>query len=151
MTSFAFAVDAFYDTVRNELGPHPDQPAWRKNRTSRATQVAETLRYRFHIGTQFTDMLRVLVKELFEFRARAVHPSSAYLDTNYRVDVDSGVHPYLLTFSGRNVVQARELTLTLLDKLVARGIELAKPTDDHGWLDRGRSELDRLLTAYPLQ
>ena len=30
VTAFAFAVDGFYDTLRNELGPHPDQETWRK-------------------------------------------------------------------------------------------------------------------------
>src|SRR5688500_9376180 len=40
ITAFAFAMDGFYDTVRGELGQHPDQAAWKKAHTSRAAQVS---------------------------------------------------------------------------------------------------------------
>jgi hypothetical protein len=56
VTAFAFAVDGFYDTLRNELGPHPDQETWRTSSppTPRHKQVSETLRYHLKFGPNFT-------------------------------------------------------------------------------------------------
>jgi len=93
ITAFAFCIDGFYDTVRNELGRHPDELAWKKNRTARATQVSETLRHHLKLGPKFSRLLRQYVEELFGFRSRAVHPNGAWVSPNYRPEIDSGVHP----------------------------------------------------------
>ena len=147
MCAFAFAFDGFYDVIKHELGEHPDAAQWRqegKRATPRHKQVAETLRYHLHLGPQFTAQLKQLLKELFTFRGRAVHPSSSYLPATMRDDIDSGVHPYLLTFSGKHAVQCRAIALVLFDRLVARAAELAQPTADTGWIDTARREVDRL-------
>ena len=89
-----------------------------------------------------------MLKELFKFRGRAVHPSSSYLPATMREDIDSGVHPYLITFSGKHAMQCRAVALVLFDRLVARAAELAEPTADTGWIDTGRREVDRLAAAY---
>jgi hypothetical protein len=147
MTSLAFAIDGFYDTIRHEMGHHPDEAAWRRNRLARHSQVVETLRFLLKLGPNFTGQLGILIKELFEFRGRAVHPSSAFVEPNYRPDVDSGVHPHLLTYSGPHAVQARALVLTLLGRLLERAAEISKEGDP-GWLDRGRAELIRLSQTF---
>lgn len=148
LAAFAFAVDGFYDTVKLELGRHPQEAAWKKNRTARAAQVTETLRYRFQLGPGFTAQLRQYVDELFRFRARAVHPDGQWVVPNYRPELDSAVHPHLVTFSAPHAVQARALTLQVLTQLIARAKQLARPDADTGWIKRGSDELDRLNRLY---
>lgn len=148
LTAFAFAVDGFYDTLRNEWGRHPDEPAWKRGRTSRAAQVCETFRYHLKLGPQFSAQVRQVIDELFKFRGRAVHPDSKWVDAIHRPGIDSGVHPHLITFSGPHAVQCRAMMLVLLDRLVVRATELTKADCDNGWLERGREELDRLSASY---
>lgn len=151
MCAFAFAFDGFYDVVKSELGEHPHADQWRqegKRPTPRDRQVAETLRFHLKLGPQFTGQLKQFLKELFKFRGRAAHPSSSFVVATYREEVDAGVHPYLITFSGRHGVQCRALALVLLDRLVTRAAELAKAGADTGWIDTGRREVDRLSQAY---
>jgi hypothetical protein len=148
ITAFAFAFDGFYDVVRHELGQHPDADNWRVHRTARHKQITETLRYHLKLGPKCTAHLRSFVKDLLNFRGRAVHPSSRFVEANWRPDIDCAVHPQFITFSGPHAVQARALALTMLDQLLDRAQELAKPGSETGWLDRGRRELDRLIPIY---
>jgi hypothetical protein len=148
VTAFAFAFDGFYDVVRHELGQHPDAGIWRTNRTARHKQITETLRYHLKLGPKFTAHLGSFVEELLNFRGRAVHPSSRFVEAGWRPDIDCGVHPHFITFSGPNAVQARALALTLLDRLLDRARELTKPDSETGWLDTGRTVLDRLSRIY---
>ncbi len=148
ITAFAFAVDGLYDTVRQELGLHPDQETWKRKRTGRDAQVAETLRYHFKLGPDCSAQLRTVISELFRFRSRAVHPDSRFVAPNYRPQLDAGVHPHLITFSGPHAVQCRALVLELLHRLLERADDLSKAGAETGWLDRGRTELDRLSALY---
>jgi hypothetical protein len=150
MTALAFAVDGFYDTLRQEFGAHPHQTTWKKKRTARHSQVAETFRFHLKLGPTFSGQLRTVLKELFDFRSRAVHPSSKFVEPSYRPQIDSGVHPHLITFSGPHAVQARALVLELLDRLITQAAEQTRSGADKGWLDRGREELDRISALYRL-
>lgn len=151
MCAFAFSFDGFYDVVKSELGEHPNTAQWRqegRRPTPRHKQVAETLRYHLKLGPQFTGQLKQFLKELFKFRGRAVHPSSSYLPATMREDIDSGVHPHLITFSGRHAVQCRAITLVLLGRLVERAAEVVDQSADRGWIESGRREVDRLSNTY---
>lgn len=148
VAAFAFSIDGFYDTVRNELGEHPDQAAWKKKRTARAAQVTETLRYHLKLGPKFSTQMRKLIDEVFGFRGRAVHPNGAWVAPNYRPEIDSGVHPHLLTFSGPHARHCRALTLVLLDQLLSQAAKVRSDDADSGWIDRGRKEVDRMMAAY---
>lgn len=110
--------------------------------------MAETLRYHLKLGPQFTGQLKQLLKEIFKFRGRAVHPSSSYLPATMREDIDSGVHPHLITFSGRHTVQCRAIALVLFDRLLERAAEVADQSADKGWIETGRREVDRLAATY---
>lgn len=162
MCAFAFAFDGFCDVVKSELGDHPDAAQWRqegRRPTPRHTQVTETLRYHFRLGPKFTAQLKQLLQQLFRFRGRAVHPSSTYHPATLRKDIDSGVHPHLITFSGRHAVQCRALALVIFDQLIGRAMDVIDPSADKGWIGTGRREVDRLTTyripgddqiAYPV-
>jgi hypothetical protein len=154
LTGLAFALDGFYGVVQQELGRHPDSPLWRKKREegnrpiARHTQVTETLRHHLKLGPNFSRNLSTILKQLFEFRGRAVHPDARYVVPNYRPEIDNAVHPHLLTFSGPHAIHARALVLVLLDRLVDRATEVLPPTADRAWLVKGREELDRLMPIY---
>jgi hypothetical protein len=77
-----------------------------------------------------------------------VHSSSSYLPATMREDIDSGVHPHLITFSGRHAVQCRAIALVIFDRLVGRAAEVADPSADKGWIETGRLEVDRLAAAH---
>ncbi len=136
-------------SLRNELGRHPDEAAWRKNRTARAAQVSETLRRHLKLDPKFSGTMTQYVEQLFGFRSRAVHPNGSWVQPNYRPEIDSGVHPHLITFSGPHAKQCRPLTLELLESLTGRAAELSSPDAETGWIDRGRSEIKRLTALYP--
>jgi hypothetical protein len=146
VTALAFALDGFYDVVQKEFGRHPDaESLWPKNRTARHIQVAETLRYHFKTSPDFSKAMRTTLRQLFEFRDRAVHPSSKFVAPIYRPEIDSDVHPHFVTFSGPHAVHCRAMVLTLTDQLLnARAINMFKPGAHTGWIDRGREELARL-------
>jgi hypothetical protein len=148
LCAFAFSLDGFYDVVRHEMGQHPDAQAWRRNRTARHAQISETLRFHFKTGPTFSRMLHTTIREVLKFRGRAVHPSSTFVASNYRPEIDSAVHPYFITFSGPHAVQCRALVLVLLSRLVDRARDVAPPNVDRGWLEKGRHELDRLDSTY---
>ena len=147
ITAFAFAVDGFYDTIRQELGCHPDQTR-RRNRTGRDAQAAETLRYHFKLDPRFSAQHRTVISELFRFRSRAVHSDSKFVAPNYRPQLDAGVHPHLITFSGPHSVQCRALVLELFQRILERARALHTVEEDAGWLDRGQAGLDRLSVIY---
>lgn len=65
-----------------------------------------------------------------------------------RADLDSGVHPHLITFSGKHAVQCRAIALVLFDRHVERAGEVADQTADQGWIETGRREVDRLASIY---
>lgn len=148
ITSFAFASDGFYDTVRHELGDHPGQSIWTTNRLGRYKQVAETLRYHLQLNTKPSLQLRTILEELFRLRSRAVHPSRKFVAPNYRPQIDSAIHPYLITFSGPHSVQCRALALGLLDRLLETAQSAAEKDADGAWIDRGRQVVDRLSAQY---
>ncbi len=77
LSASVFAIDAFYATVKERFGTHPDQAQWAKNGTARHIQVAET--FRLHFGVKDPAFLRQVLKELMKFRARAVHPQGGFV------------------------------------------------------------------------
>ena len=84
ITASAFAVDAFYASVKSRSPAHPNQDAWRANRTPRYAQVFETLRYHLKLKAPGASEIRDRVKELFRFRDWAVHPGSRFREPAFR-------------------------------------------------------------------
>lgn len=126
ITASAFAVDAFYASVKSRSPAHPSQDAWRANRTPRYAQVFETLRYHLKLKPPGANEIRDSVKELFRFRDWAVHPGSRFREPVFRPDIDSGVDWHFAVFRGDNGVAAVAKTASMMNALVAtlpRGTE----------------------------
>ncbi len=126
VSACAFAIDAFYATVVERMGAHPDHDIWRKNRLARPKQIAETLRYHFKYKAKGMPVVEGVLEELFRFRDRAVHPPAAFREPSYRADLDAGVEPRFVTFSAANSRQALGLTVELFVATVPKLEGLAK-------------------------
>jgi hypothetical protein len=88
------------------------------------------------------------VEQLFGFRSRAVHPNGSWVQPNYRPEIDSGVHPHLITFSGPHAKQCRRTDPRGAGFVDWSSGRLSSPDADTGWINRGRSET-RLMALYP--
>lgn len=73
----ATCLDAFYDHI-HPLSPICDdtRKSWRRNRTSRAKQVSETIRTTFIIPPDQMHTLRKTIINLYRLRDSSLHPSS---------------------------------------------------------------------------
>jgi hypothetical protein len=75
----AFALDAFYESVREQL-PELDALVrqWNDARTPRHRRILETIRRVAPFSNEETKQLRRSIGELFRFRAWAVHPPANF-------------------------------------------------------------------------
>ncbi len=126
LSACAFAIDAFYATVIERMGAHPDRDKWRDKRLTRHRQIAETLRYHFKYKAKGMPVVNGVLEELFRFRDRAVHPPAAFREPIYRADLDAGVEPRFVTFSAKHSRQALGLTLELFVATVPKLEAVAK-------------------------
>ncbi|WP_142274651.1 hypothetical protein [Mycobacterium scrofulaceum] len=147
LTSSAFAIDAFYASVKARSPKHPQQDIWHQNSTARSKQVAETLRYHLKVAkNESAKELRRRIKELFKYRDWAVHPGSKFREPIYREDLDAAVDWHFVVFSAANAQGGTYLAVNTLDNLVTvlnRGSEELvqfKP--------RAREAMDKILDVY---
>lgn len=116
----AIALDAFYATVKDCIDlPSDLTDTWRKNRTSRYAQVAEVLRRAFEVHPSKDDQLRNLVKEVFRFRDKAVHPSAEPQQPIRLPDVELGVAWRFVAFHNKNARLITKLSISLVSQCVA--------------------------------
>jgi len=146
ITAAAFALDAFYASVKARSPQHPDQEKWVKNRTPRPAQIFETLRYHLKIKNAGAKEMRRRVHELFKFRGWAVHPGSKFREPIMRPEIDAGLDWHFIVFRAENAVNAVALTVSMLDQLVKtleRGSE-----DLQKFKDAARRAMDGVLDEY---
>ena len=147
LTSSAFAIDAFYASVKARSPVHPQQSLWHEQGTARHKQVAATLRYHLQIkNNNSSKELSNRVKEMFKFRDWAVHPGSQFREAIHRDDVDAGVDWHFIAFRASNAVMGVAKTVQLLDHLVKvldRGSE-----DLVKWKPHARRAMNHVLDEY---
>lgn len=86
------ALDALYDQLRPFAGiTDAEINAWRKNRTSHATQVAEVIRRVFKLQVPASGQFKQALSEILKYRDMAVHPSLALKQSCSRPDIPVGV------------------------------------------------------------
>jgi hypothetical protein len=147
LTSSAFAIDAFYASVKGRSPVHPEQTVWDEKGTARHKQVAATLRYHLQVtDNDASSELSKRVKEMFRFRDWAVHPGSHFKEPVYREDVDAGVDWHFMAFRASNAVASVAKTVQLLDHMVRvldRGSEEVVK-----WKLGARKAMNRVLEEY---
>lgn len=71
------AVDAFYSRVKENVEiPGEVTRAWREKKTARYKQITETFKIVFGLRNEVASSLREVLKQNFDARDKAVHPSS---------------------------------------------------------------------------
>lgn len=143
----AFATDAFYAAVKARSPEHPDEGAWKTNRTARHRQVTETIFYHLKITGQVTKTeIRQRVSKIYEFRDKAVHPSSEYKPPIHRPDLNVDLDQAFSFFRRDNAVMATAMAVSIFDCFVAflqnGSEELAAKKDG------AREKLNALLDRY---
>lgn len=148
ITSSAFAVDAFYASVRSRSSEHPDRRRWLApgRRTPRHVQVFGTLHHALKIRRPGAGQMKDAIQELFKFRGWAVHADSAFQDPVLREDVDRGVDWHYAAFRTDNALAVLHKTLQMLDVL----IELFDRGSDElrEWKPAARGFMDEVLDRY---
>ena len=126
VASCAFAVDAFYATVKERFGSHPDAERWKDNGIPRHGQIAATLHYRLKLKGRAMPVIRDLLKQLFKFRDMAVHPHALFSDPIYRADLNAGVEPRFVTYSAEHARKSLGLTVELMTVLMDMAEKVAE-------------------------
>lgn len=147
LTSVAFAIDAFYASVKARSPEHPQQAVWNEKETPRRKQVAETLRHHLRVTNNAqAKELSHRIGEIFRFRDWAVHPGSRYREPVYRPDIDAGVDWHFVVFSAANAIAGVAKIVVLIDFLVSKldlgSEELAKCKPP------ARKAIDQILDFY---
>jgi len=75
----AFALDGIYSEVKEHF-PLPNDLAanWKKKRTARYAQIAETFRRTFRFNRDDAKLVRETLKSIFNLRDLAVHPPASF-------------------------------------------------------------------------
>lgn len=145
ITSMAFAVDAFYGSLVEQIKlPPSTKAAWTQNKTPRHARVVEAIRIGSVLRNDQVRSLKRGLSSLFRFRDWAVHPPADFRHPLLHPDLQVGVDQRFLAFSSPNA-----------DRAVLCGIEaivraLDHPRDIAGlteWCGSHRQILDDLLLA----
>ncbi|MDV3129596.1 hypothetical protein M1247_32150 [Mycobacterium sp. 21AC1] len=152
ITASAFAIDAFYATVKERCGPHPHDSLWRTKGTSRKKRITETLRYHMNIEPANVLGLKSCVAQVFTFRDQAVHMAAKFREPAGRLDIRSSVDWHFHIFRRENGVNAVHFTVMVMDYLVhimeQSGEDLAKckplAVERMGWILHAYQQVDGL-------
>lgn len=94
---------------------------WREGRTSRYTQVSETVRRAFSLKSQGAGVLRANLKEIYRYRDLAVHPSGKIEAPLLHPELDLGMEWRFVYFRARNAELAVLTAAAMLWDLAHNG------------------------------
>ena len=120
ITAAAIATDSFYSTMK-EICPVPKALAekWREGKTARYKQVAETLRITFNIKQLLFGQIRKGLKQLFDWRDQAVHPTSKSSEPVAHPRLAVSTELRLAVYSSDNAMNVAKFALNLIGLLIA--------------------------------
>lgn len=109
------AIDAFYASVKEHVVISAETAqAWHDNGTARYKQVAEVFRLAFRLDNADTQSLRKVIKRLFYFRNRAVHPSSKALALALHPQLGKATNWWYAAFCFQNAKMAFSLAFRIV-------------------------------------
>jgi len=115
VVSCAICVDAFYDLIKPHVKiPADEVKAWRKNKTKRSTQVAESIKRTYKLNNSVLNQVRNNITEIFNWRDRAVHPSHALQRACLRDDISVGVDWKFAVYRHKNADVVYNTTMGML-------------------------------------
>jgi phage-related protein len=136
----AFAVDAMCSSVR-------EHTPWQQKVPTGYKQITETFARGFDITAQGHAQLRGFLRELFTWRAWAVHPPADWRKPVLHDDLNVGVEWRFIAFSASNARIAFDKT----SKLVGQLLERPKPNLNElvGWTMTAKTLLAAALDTSP--
>lgn len=118
----AISWDAAYAVLREHVTIPPAMAEkWRKGRTARYTQVAETVRRAFSLKPKGASALRSNLKEIYRYRDLAVHPSGKIEAPLLHPELDLGMEWRFVYFRAENAELAVLAAAAMLWDLAHNG------------------------------
>jgi len=97
------AYDAFYEQIKPFASiSENDVAAWKKNRTSRATQISEVIRRVYKLNGESFRKVKNVIKDTIRLRDLAVHPSHKIERAINRPDIPVGLDWRFCTYRYEN-------------------------------------------------
>jgi len=122
MVAASVAIDSFYASIQQRVKMDEGLiQTWRQKKTPRYSQIAETLRIAFQLTPKGLKSLRDALKQIYQFRDRAVHPSSTPSEPILHPEIKVGVEWRFVAFRYENTLPLVRVTLQIIDQLVAIG------------------------------
>lgn len=112
----ATAIEALYDVLRPLNGVGPAAPG-----TSRHSVVGEVLRRSFKLPNAGAKGLKALLKHVYSFRDRAVHPKNQLAAPQLHPELGVAMEWRFVWFRAANAVTLAEATARALWELASRG------------------------------
>jgi hypothetical protein len=137
ISAAAFAVDAFYASVKERHAIHPQSAAWQAGRLARYKQVAETLRWAWNVKPESAKVIRGALKQLYNFRDSAVHSPAEFRTSLMRSDIERGVEWRFVHFRAENADNAVRVACEVIEAFL-RSSQKA-PVSLREWVIASRS------------
>lgn len=115
ISAAAFAIDAFYASVKERYGSHPQNGEWRTGRLARYKQVSETLRWAWNVRPEAAKLLRDMLRQLYKFRDSAVHSPADFRAALLREDIERGVEWRFIHFRAKNSAEAIRIACEVIE------------------------------------
>jgi hypothetical protein len=118
----ATAIESFYATTRKKINiDEALAMKWREKKIARYSQVCEVLRLAFQLKPENLKILRGILKQIYQFRAYAVHPSSSPTEAVLHPELKVGVEWRFVAFRYENVLPLVRATMEIIGQLVTDG------------------------------
>jgi len=115
ISASAFAIDAFYASVKERHLPHPQTAEWQANRLARYKQVSETFRWTWNVKPKPAKQIREALRQLYKFRDSAVHSPAEFRPAMLREDIDRGVEWRFIHFRAENSAKAIQIACEVIE------------------------------------
>jgi len=112
------AIEAFFEII-SELAKIPDdlKDSWKKNRTSKYARIAEAMKIAFNINNETVEKIRELLKEIFSYRDKAIHPNQDFMPPALHPELNRVVDIKFVLFRHYNARTILRMTLSLIYQL----------------------------------
>lgn len=126
ISAAVFALDAFYASVKERYGTHPQAAQWRDGKLARYKQVAETFRWAWNIRPERAREIRDVLRQLYNVRDVATHAPAEFREPIHRPDIDRGVEWRFVQFRADTATSSVTASTEIIEALLAN-IDKAPP------------------------
>lgn len=137
ISAAAFAIDAFYVSVKARYGAHPQNVEWQIGRLARYKQVSETLRWAWNVRPHPAKQVREAIRQLYKFRDSAVHSPAEFRPAMLRKDINRGVEWRFIHFRATNSAKAIEIACGVIEAFLRDSVRA--PGVLHEWIAASRT------------